>query len=65
MGGVFGGEWIHVYVELSPFTVYLKLLISQRCSLAKPQYTNKELKKKKSLINRISTGKFLNMSFCW
>ena len=25
MGGQFGGEWIHVYVRLSPFTVHLKL----------------------------------------
>ena len=25
----FGGEWIHVYVWLSPFTVHLKL--SQHC----------------------------------
>ena len=25
MGGDFGGEWIHVYVWLSPFTVQLKL----------------------------------------
>ena len=25
MGGEFGGEWIHVYVWLSPFAVYLKL----------------------------------------
>ena len=25
MGGQFGGEWIHVYVWLSPFTVHLKL----------------------------------------
>ena len=24
MGGEFGGEWIHVYVWLSPFDVYLK-----------------------------------------
>ena len=24
MGGRFGGEWIHVYVWLSPFDVYLK-----------------------------------------
>ena len=23
-GGAFGGEWIHVYVELSHLTVYLK-----------------------------------------
>ena len=25
MGGEFGGEWIHVYAWLSPFTVHLKL----------------------------------------
>ena len=25
MGGEFGREWIHVYVELNPFTVHLKL----------------------------------------
>ena len=24
MGGEFGGEWIGVYVQLSPFAVYLK-----------------------------------------
>ena len=29
MGGEFGGEWIHVYLWLSPFTVHLKL--SQHC----------------------------------
>ena len=29
MGGDFGGEWIHVYVWLSPFAVHLKL--SQHC----------------------------------
>ena len=29
MGGESGGEWIHVYVWLSPFTVHLKL--SQHC----------------------------------
>ena len=29
MGGGFGGERIHVYVWLSPFTVYMKL--SQHC----------------------------------
>jgi len=28
-GGEFGGEWIHVYVWLSPYTVHLKL--SQLC----------------------------------
>ena len=25
MGGEFGGEWVHVYVCLSPFTVHMKL----------------------------------------
>ena len=25
MGGEFGGEWIHVYVWLSPFVVHLQL----------------------------------------
>ena len=25
IGGEFGEEWIHVYVQLSPFTVHLKL----------------------------------------
>ena len=25
VGGEFGGEWIHVYVWLSPFAVHLKL----------------------------------------
>jgi len=25
MGGDFRGEWIHVYVWLSPFTIHLKL----------------------------------------
>ena len=29
LGGAFGGEWTHVYVRLSPFTVHLKL--SQHC----------------------------------
>ena len=48
MGGVFGGEWIYVwlglgymylvdtYIWLSPFTVHLKL--SQHHSLAIPHY---------------------------
>ena len=30
MGGEFGGEWIHVYVWLSPLAVHLKLT---RCLL--------------------------------
>ena len=25
MGGESGGEWMHVYVQLSPFAVHLKL----------------------------------------
>ena len=25
VGGEFGGEWIHVYVRLSPFAAHLKL----------------------------------------
>ena len=29
MGGEFGGEWIHVYVWLSSFSVHLKL--SEHC----------------------------------
>ena len=29
LGGAFGGEWMHVYVWLSPFAVQLKL--SQCC----------------------------------
>ena len=31
MEGEFGGECIYVYVELNPFAVHLKLLISQHC----------------------------------
>ena len=36
MGGKFGGDWVHVYVWLNPFAIYLKL--SQDCYSAKPQY---------------------------
>ena len=39
------GEWIRVYVWLSPLAVDLKP--SQNCSLATPQYKIKSLKKKK------------------
>ena len=28
MGGEFGGEWIHVHVWLSPFTVHLTLSLT-------------------------------------
>ena len=34
--GEFGGEWVHVYVWLSPFAVHLEL--SQHCLSAIPQY---------------------------
>ena len=27
MGGEFGGEWIHVYLQLSPFPVHLKQIV--------------------------------------
>jgi len=37
MGRGFDGEWIHVHVWLSPFTVHLKL--SQNCYLFISQYT--------------------------
>ena len=37
MGGRFGGEWIHVYVWLSPFAVHL--LISYACVHAKSPWS--------------------------
>ena len=42
LGGEFGGEWIHVYVWLSPFAVHLKL---SHCLSAILQYKIKSLKK--------------------
>ena len=42
VGGEFGGEWIHVYVWLSPFAVHLKL---SHCLSAILQYKIKSLKK--------------------
>ena len=47
MGGVFGGEWIHVCAWLSSFAIHLKL--SQHCELAILPKENKKLKKKKVL----------------
>ena len=44
MGGEFRGEWIHVYVWLSPFTIHLKL--SQHCLLI--GFTPIQNKKKES-----------------
>ena len=43
MGGEFGGEWIYVYVWLSPFTAHLKL--SQHCQSAILQYKIKSFLK--------------------
>ena len=55
MGGEFGGEWKHVYVWLSPFTVLLNL--SKRCLLVIPQYKIKSFKKYyfnlKTAINKV------------
>ena len=47
MGGEFGGEWIHVYVWLNPFTVHLKL--SQHCQsvILQCKIKNIYIKKKK------------------
>ena len=36
MGGGFEGEWIHIFVWLSPFAVHLNL--SQHCQSAIPQF---------------------------
>ena len=47
MGGKFGGEWIHLYAWLHPFTVHMKL--SQHCWLAISQYNIKSSKKEKEL----------------
>ena len=43
MEGEFGGQWIHVYVWLSPFTFHLK--ISQHCLLIGYTPTQKVKKK--------------------
>ena len=47
MGAGFGGEWIHVYVWLSPLAVHLKL--SQHCQSAIPQNKIKSSKEKKKV----------------
>ena len=51
MGGKFGGDWIHVYIWLSPSAVQLKL--SQHCYLAISQY-----KKKKVFKRTADDGKY-------
>ena len=48
-----GGEWIHVYVWLSPFTVHLKL--SQHYGSATPQYKIKSLKFRKKTTRNASS----------
>ena len=48
MGGEFGGEWIHVYVWLSPFAGHPKL--SQHCQSAILQY---EINKVEEIIHAI------------
>ena len=48
MGGGFVGEWMHVYVWLSPFAIHLQL--SQRCSASVLQYEVKSFKKRKLLL---------------
>ena len=45
MGGEFGGERIHIYVWLNPFTIHLKL--SQHCSSVILQCKIKHVKRKK------------------
>ena len=50
-GRKFGGEWIHVYVWLSPFAVHLKL--SQHCQLATLQYKIKSYLKKLLLFLKV------------
>ena len=44
MGGEFGGEWIHVYVRLSPFSVHLKPSQTP-LFITYPAIQNKNLKK--------------------
>ena len=45
MGGEFRGEWIHVYVWLSPFAGHLKS--PQHCQSAIPHHKIKSLKSEK------------------
>ena len=57
-GGEFGGEWIHVYLWLSPFTVQLKL--SQCCLLIR--YT---LIQKKGKTNKQTKTLGSNLYLCY
>ena len=60
-GRGFGGEWIHVYAQLSPFTVYLKL--SQHCQTGYTTVQNEKFKKKfESLLRSKVLKYFSNIS---
>ena len=48
VGGAFGGEWIHVYVWLSPFAFHLKP--SQHCLLIGYTPTQKDKKNKLAIL---------------
>ena len=48
VGGEFGGEWIHVYVWLSPFAFHLKP--SQHCLLIGYTPTQKDKKNKLAIL---------------
>ena len=50
MGGEFGGEWIHAYVGLSPFSVHQKL--SQHCELVIFQYKIESFLKRDRVTER-------------
>ena len=50
MGGEFGGDWIHVYIQLNSFAIHRKL--SQHCLLIGfIPIQNKKLKKKCLVIS--------------
>ena len=63
--GEFGGEWIHVYVRLSPFIVHRKL--SQHCQPVIPQYKIKDLfeKKKSQIYHHLQRRKNLKKKRKW
>ena len=57
MGGEFGGEWIYVYVWLSPFTAHLKLSQHYHNIVNTPIQNKKFLKKQITNKNlQCSTG---------
>ena len=63
MGGRSGGEWIHVYGQLSPFAVHLKL--PPRCLLSSYTPTqNTKFKKKNAFLKRPLHQKPLSLALC-